>query len=305
MRTVLFAVALLFVPVHVALAQTKEDQAASLVRIATTAAERGEHAVALAAFEQADALSPSVGAKLGAARALSSSGKIVAAKRRALEAVALASTTADAADDADGEAARALAGTLAPRVATLFVRVTPADATITIDGTSAEATRSVELDPGEHVAAARRAGFAPLDRKVRLADGERAEIELSLVKAAPPKKPEGPTAPPPPDSTGPSSGISAPPLAIVGFLGAVAGLAVGVPFGVATITTLTSCPDEGCPEASKDDAAVTGGVAIAGLSVFAVGLTVGIVTLVVDDGAGAKTAAALTCQDRAGLCLSF
>lgn len=77
--------------------------------------------------------------------------------------------------------------TLRGFIAHLRVRVTPPDATVTLDGEAVTAGRLAQelaVGPGRHVVAATRSGYATRSEAVLIASGDTREVTLVLVAAA-------------------------------------------------------------------------------------------------------------------------
>ncbi len=114
--------------------------------------------------------------------------------------IALADAQASAASDVIAEAQEAI-GRVEPRIPRLIIHRGDgaATATVLVDrkplGESAIG-QPMPFDPGTRVVVAQAAGYLPFRQEVRLAEGEKATIEIKMIKRAP-----GAAAPIPPQNT--------------------------------------------------------------------------------------------------------
>jgi hypothetical protein len=141
----------------------------------------GNFAAALAEFQAAYDARPSANPLVNVAlceKALFRYKKAIAALEKA---IALHGATMDPGDKKAAEDAihemRALLGTVT-------ATVTPPDATLIVDGEdqpAGAAGKPILLEPGEHKVGARAPGFLPREQPVRVASGQKHEVQIVLV----------------------------------------------------------------------------------------------------------------------------
>jgi tetratricopeptide (TPR) repeat protein len=78
------------------------------------------------------------------------------------------------------------------KIAKLTVRVTPADAALTVDGAGAQPAAMIRLNPGDHRVEVRAAGYSTATRVVRLASGKSSTVEIALSLEDAARAPRGP-----------------------------------------------------------------------------------------------------------------
>jgi hypothetical protein len=108
---------------------------------------------------------------------------------------------------------------------------------VTVDGHEGHPptpTAAVPLDPGEHVFVITFAGRAPIERRLVLGEGDKERrLQITLDNASPP------SAPPGPERSARSTGLTAPKIAGIATGGAgVVGLVIGGIFGVSTLAAV-------------------------------------------------------------------
>ncbi len=142
-----------------------------------TAFQARDYAAALASFEASYRLRRAATALSNVALSQKALGRPASARatlRRLLE------QHAAELSDADRAGAAATLAALAQDVAHLSLEITPADASVSIDGVSIGAARDVEVDPGARVVVATAPGYREARRTVDVAS--RARVELRLVE---------------------------------------------------------------------------------------------------------------------------
>lgn len=232
----------------------KLEQATKLYEEATKLLDDKRYDEACPKLEQAVQLVPvASGAQLALGACYEGKGKLASALRRYEEAAALAKAAGQAERE---QRARESAAAVSPRVARLTIRpkgeaAAASGLVVKLDGAviAKDALATPQpVDAGDHPLHAEAPGFAPLDEKLTIADGENRNFELALSKPG-----EAPPAPPPPASEPPrEEGGGMSPLRVTGLvLGGVgvAGLAVGAVTGILALGK-KSDGDEGC---SKND----------------------------------------------------
>lgn len=217
------------------------------------------------------------------------------------------------------ERAQSVLNSAKSRIAALTITVqAPSDAnvTVTVDGVPVPpAALGIEFpaNPGEHIVEASAPGFFKASTRVALTSGEKETVPLELRRdpnAPPPAPPAEATAPaegaPPPASitTTPSDSAAQTPLpppsmayeerssssstlAYVSYGVGVVGLAVGLGFGRAAMSTKDEldgrCPANECPQELKSDleaAKAKGTIATIGVGIGAAGLALGTILLI-------------------------
>jgi hypothetical protein len=235
------------------------------------ALDKKDYATAEDRFRRADSLFHAPTLLLGYARAEAGLGKVVNASeaynRIVREGVPAG---APAAFVAAVDAARAEAGAVQARVASVTISVTgPDNPTVTLDDQPVPvAALGVKrpVDPGDHVVKASSDGWQPAQTKFTVADAGNATASLALVKdptavaAAIPASPgAASTAAPAPGSpagadTASSGGSTQRTLGLVGMGVGVVGLGVGAVTGLLAIskhsTLATECPGGSCTSAA-------------------------------------------------------
>jgi tetratricopeptide (TPR) repeat protein len=165
------------------------QRAKELRDVGAAAVERRDFVPALDAFRRAYACYPSPNLRFDIGVALDQLGRWAEAIQ-AFEDFLAASSDAPT-EGVDFASARIAA--LTPRVAQLEIVVTPADASVSVDGTpiTMPRARALPVMPGEREIEASRAGRVTARQRLRLAAGDRRRIELQLLSPAapPPRKP--------------------------------------------------------------------------------------------------------------------
>jgi hypothetical protein len=273
-----------FEPYEASAAPSAKDRVEAKALVAKAAAlARGRHYEdAAAALARAEELDPAPATELELGRALAKAGHLVGATR-ALHLVI----------DAKSAAARRLAATAKKELAAvertlahLELTVTPASATITIDGEPAHAG-TIPLDPGEHRVVIAAPGMKSAELHLTFAAGEaqRAEAQLS------------PDVPAPviyaPNASDDGGGTRAPGIVLLAAGGTA--LIVGGVFGAVALAETSklkrSCVDDLCSASVADDIAASkrdGTIATATLIGGGVAVVGGVVLFVVLGGKGAK-----------------
>jgi hypothetical protein len=269
--------------------EAEKNRAAELVYTGDERRAAGDHAGALRAYEEADAIVrvPTTGIEV--ARELAALGRLVDARDAAVKVVEHTQREGEPAAFARARRdAKQLVASLDTRIATLVVRAPRAPgAEITVDGRLITAGEPARLDPGKRVVTAR-VGSASAKKVVNLHEGEKRDvtIELEAADAEDPATTEPPARPSarPRDADG-----TDPPLRSwvwVGFGGAVAGTVVGSVTGALALSSTAGldeeCDGRVCPARLRSDierAMVLSHVSTASFAVGAVGLAVGLTAL--------------------------
>ncbi|MEZ4373288.1 MAG: PEGA domain-containing protein [Polyangiaceae bacterium] len=182
--------------------------------------------------------------------------------------------------EAQNEAEGLLASAL-PRVPRLMIKVEvlgDSPAKVSIDGKAVppEETDGVSLDPGLHQVRAEAPGYLPAAKAIRLKEGERAEVVLTL-KVAPldTHEPE-PAVPPANPDPGAAEDTHDPTLTWVALGVGAAGVLVGGVCGIIATQKeaqlAKDCPGGKCPRTSDADLTNTKSYAVASTVGFAVGV---------------------------------
>jgi len=169
----------------------EELEARTLFTLGVQMAEAERWAEAEKSFARSEALVPRASTAFNRALALYRLGRIremLLALERFLE---RSDPVTDARDRSHAESLRQ-SGQRA--LATLVLRVSPADATVRVDGeplgeTAGDAERKMAVDPGDHVVTADGPGLEPARVEVSVSAGEQAPVALTLSRrpeAAPP-----------------------------------------------------------------------------------------------------------------------
>lgn len=182
--------------------------------------------------------------------------------------------------DAQNEAEALLASAL-PRVPRLTIKVEAlgdSPLKVSVDGKRITASEmdGLALDPGLHQVRAEAKGYLPAAEAVKLGEGDRAEITLTL-KPKPVETTEPPEkTPPPPKDTGAAQATDDPTLIWVALGVGAAGTLVGGVCGLIAAQKeaqlAKDCPNGKCPPTSDADLANTKTYALASTIGFAVGI---------------------------------
>lgn len=166
-------------------ARAQDAEARRLFEEGVALREAGDTEGAVARLRRAHALEPDARTAYNLAAALFDQGRLVEAERLLRRVIARGE------DLLVADAARALQGEIAPRIATLGLTVAGAelDQRVFVDGAATglgiEGAREIRLDPGRHRVEVRDASGVVLARRdVELGEGERASLALHPV--APP-----------------------------------------------------------------------------------------------------------------------
>ena len=229
-------------------------------------------------------LDPNPQIKLDLGRALDGAGKLVEASTVLHEVENTAGQ-----DKLTLEAARKLVGEVEARIPWIQVSVKgPKEAKILIDGKETDASFEVPIDPGEHEVQAEADGFLPAEKKVKLAEGEHLEVELTLDPEEEEEKPVAPATPPPTSSFE----LPGTPVLVAFGVGA-AGVAVGSLFGILAFTETSSakerCDGNRCPNDSevvdaRDAALRNGTISTVGFVLGGVGIAAGVTMMLTGIG---------------------
>ncbi len=197
--------------------------------------DAGDFQGAYAAFKEADELVPGAVPKFRMAESIDKAGDVPGALK-AYEDFLASNPPADK-QQARIDAAKSRIDALKKAPADVKVNVTPANATLAVDG-SPQATNPLKVPPGKHTISAKADGFEEGKIDVDVASAEKKEVTLALNAAKPVPvavaKPEGPTAPvkPAAPATPVKTGSSSKVPAIITLSLAGAGAVVGTVFGV-------------------------------------------------------------------------
>ncbi len=200
---------------------------------------------ALGAFKKADALDPSDVFDLEYAEAEVACGQLVEAARR-LEAIT-AGTDPGAAAKKARETAKTELDALRSRIPTVRVTVLGPAASkvgVIVDGVDVDASGDVPVNPGDHTVGASADGWNPAEKDVKLAEGAREKVELTLTSgtttAAAPRETRGSRVP----------GIVV--ASAGGAVLALGGLFGGLAFS-ATSAAKAQCAGNACPGSAAAD----------------------------------------------------
>lgn len=133
-----------------------------------------------------------------------------------------------------GDTARSLAFDLTPLRAMVALGPLPEDAVVTLDGTETEPVApegTLELAPGVYTLRVERPGHLPYERRVEVAAGEHAEVQVELVPAPVEVSKDAPAPEPEAEGT-----FEVPLATWISGSVAVAALAVGVGLGAAALS---------------------------------------------------------------------
>ncbi|MCB9587165.1 MAG: PEGA domain-containing protein [Polyangiaceae bacterium] len=182
--------------------------------------------------------------------------------------------------DAQNEAEGLLASAL-PRVPRLTIKVEvlgDSPATVSVDGKAVapSETDGISLDPGLHQVRAEAPGYLPAAKAVRLKEGDRSEVVLTLkVEPVEPAEPP-PVMPPTNPDTGADQSQHDPTLTWIALGVGATGVLVGGVCGIIATQKeaqlAEDCPGGKCPRTSDADLANTKSYAIASTVGFAVGV---------------------------------
>jgi hypothetical protein len=276
-------------PTQVPLAPSWRDRAAAqkLAREAKLLMLKGSFEEAAAKYQEADKLVPAPSYKLERARALVELGRMLEA--REVLRTAAEDKPAQFMEKMAQKKASAFDKELEQRTPTLEITVFRPEAakvTLRIDGETIDhGAGAVPFDPGELTISAEAPGFAPWEQKVKLADGDRKTVEISMTPKAKPKAPE--------EEEKESDGISPIP-AYVTWAVSAAALGVGIGFGVVAMQSTNSlledydCEDNVCPSEAEEDLAIVklqGNISTAGFAVGGAGVAIGLVLFLFSDAA--------------------
>ncbi len=197
--------------------------------------EAGDFQGAYADFKEADELVPGAVPKYRMAESLDKAGDVAGATK-AYEDFLASNPPADK-QQARIDAAKSRIEALKKAPADVKVNVTPANATLAVDG-AAQSGNPLKVPPGHHTISAKADGFDEGKVDVDVTAAEKKEVTLALNAAKPveqpiaaaEKKPEAPLKPvaPPPEKSSGSSKVPA----IITLSLAGAGAVVGTVFGV-------------------------------------------------------------------------
>ena len=170
-----FVTVAMLVPAVPVAAQTPKDQAMSLAKAAVVMLEQGRLDAALGLFEQAYALDPAPVLLGHMAKVWDRKGDLGKARN-------LYGQWAAAETDPDRQAkARARLDEVLERMpGTLVATVSPAGATVTVDGQPVPAGQAVEHKRGSHEVVATLKGHAPANRTVEVQAGEETRVAMAL-----------------------------------------------------------------------------------------------------------------------------
>lgn len=215
----------------------KKDEAKKKFEEANKKFESGDFAAAYTLFKEADDLVPGAVPKYRMAESKDKGGEVGEAIK-GYEAFLASNPPADK-NQARIDAAKARIDSLKKTPAEVKVTVTPANATLMIDGAAASGN-PIKVPPGKHTLSAKAEGFADGSTEIDVAFAEKKEVTLTLEpKAAGEVAAGGPTPTPAPTTTTTpppvvpeEDGGSSPVPAIITLSLAGAGAVVGTIFGV-------------------------------------------------------------------------
>lgn len=198
--------------------------------------DAGDFQGAYAAFKEADDLVPGAVPKYRMAESLEKAGDVPGAIK-AYEDFLASNPPADK-QQARIDGAKQKIEALKKSPADVKVTVTPANATLALDG-AAQTANPIKVPPGKHTISAKADGFEEGKVDVEVAAAEKKEVTLSLNAAKPveqpvavEKKPEPPPIKPEKPATPEKSGSTSKVPAIITLSLAGAGAVVGTVFGV-------------------------------------------------------------------------
>lgn len=255
----------------------EKAEARQLVTDGKKAMKDKRFADAIGALKRANELDPSAATELELAQAEIAGGKLLDASR-VLGALAQGSEAAPAAKKAREAAAKQLAE-LKARIPTVKVTVKgpTGKASVTVDGLEVDAANDVAVDPGDHTVAATADGYLPADKQLKLAEGERGSVELTLAPQVVAVKEE-------------ATGSRLPGIIVTSVGGAsliVAGVFGGLAFP-ATKDAKATCTSTGCDQAKVDKAKLFGNVSTGMFIAGGAVAVAGVVLLIVAPGGGKK-----------------
>ena len=279
---------------------SESETALQLYKDAKAMRDRGELEKALEKFRAAHALAETPITALELGRTFVMMGKLVEGREvlLAVQRIPVRKNESQKAVDARKES-DSLAAAIKPRLATLNLTV-KGSGKLSVDNVSVPAAAFSAprlVNPGLHVIVSEVEGAAPKRQEITLTEGQTQEVVVDMAAekgvARTDDKVVPPTNPPPPESHGRS------PLVYVGFGVGIVGVGVGAVTGILTLSKAgnlkDACVSEKCPPSSQSDldsAGTTGTISTIGFIVGAVGLTVGLVTLLLDKPAATSTNAA-------------
>lgn len=164
----------------------REQEARTLFQSGLDAASEERWADALELFRRSRAIVERPSVLYNEAQVLVHLGRFVEA-RSALRAFEAASTATTAEERTRIERARALTAEIDAQIATLVVRVDPADASIEVDGETSALSgpvRTLELDPGRHAITVRAEGRDARSFTVALLSGTRSAETVTLPESS-------------------------------------------------------------------------------------------------------------------------
>jgi hypothetical protein len=262
----------------------------------------GRYAAALEKYQSAHAIMhvPTTGVAVAAAE--EALARFVDAREHALDVTRMPKSRGESPAFTEARtSAKAIVERVTAKIASLSIRVDGLPdsdvASVEVDGSPVpgEALGARRpIDPGRHTIRASARGYRTVNQDVTLAEGERRDVTLTLGRDAPKaaRTEPVPMAPQRPRSAG------APVVAIVGFGAGAAGIAVGSVTGILSLVAADrahdQCDGDACPPAASDDidsAKSFGVVSTIAFGVAAVGIAVGVVSLLVRDGARGSSSA--------------
>jgi len=143
-------------------------------------------------FEESLRLDPKVGTALNLADCVERSGQLAMALHHWQQAINLAEAT----KDERGQVARERLDALSPRVPRLTVRLAPGsppDAKVfreKVELGDAALGQALPVDPGQHVIVVKAEGHEPSRKVIRLAEGDRKEVVVSVGLSLEPSEPK-------------------------------------------------------------------------------------------------------------------
>lgn len=300
LRTLALAVSLFLAaaPAFAEPTASESETALQLYKDGKAIRDRGELEKALEKFRAAHALAETPITALELGRTYVMMGKLVEGREvlLAVQRIPVRKNESQKAVDARKEA-DTLAASIKPRLATLNLSV-KGTGKVSVDNVAVPAAAFSAprlVNPGLHVIVSEVDGAPPKRQEVTLAEGQTQEVVIDMPAATSVVKTEDPKIVPPNNPPPESHGRS--PLVYVGFGVGIVGVGVGAVTGILTLskagTLKDACVSEKCPPSSQSDldsAGTTGTISTIGFIVGAVGLTVGVVTLLLDKPSSANAA---------------
>lgn len=178
--------------------ESERDTARTAMKRGDAAAAVGDHAGALAAYQQADAIMAVPTTGQAVARTLARLGRLVEAHNKALDVTRIAPAPREPKAFAEArDAARAFAREIEPRIPTLLVVPAPGPARFRVAVDDVDVPEGAErapwrVNPGEHTVDVRADGHATTRLTVRVAERDHQKLSVVLKPLVPV------SAPPPP-----------------------------------------------------------------------------------------------------------